>query len=456
MLLNHFVYYRKLVKLLPLCMVFIFILLADNLDATPLLMTQNLIDRPQLRALLGHIENQKNLVVDLQRELVSRPALNPENGGQGEFSKSRWIESWLRSKGIATFKRLDYPDKRVEGGVRPNLIITYPQQLSSKPTLWVFARLDVPNAPRPQAWSGDPYSLRVNGDTLYGRGTEDNNQAIASSLVLLEALYYSKPVLAVNFGLVLISGALVEFDTSLKFVLNECEDIFRPDDYYMLLQYGNEDGSKIQLAEMNNFWVKVTVTGEDGYAGYPEESKNAFAAGADLAAHLSELDFPAISLMFDKGALFTPTRVERLETDANHIPGEFKFYIDVRYDPSYEFSVINRALKELADSIRTKYGVEISLDRVVSTGPGSITASTAPVVQALSKAVEEQLGINTEFVGTSGASMATALRSKGFSVAVWGIIKNQRNKVNESSSISAQLRQAAVMARMLYSNILAQ
>lgn len=77
----------------------------------------------ELQTLLNDIGRQRLQVIEIQRELVRRPALNPEDGGEGEEAKARWIEGWLREKGLPHAVRIDSPDERVPSKVRPNLII---------------------------------------------------------------------------------------------------------------------------------------------------------------------------------------------------------------------------------------------------------------------------------------------------------------------------------------------
>ena len=55
-----------------------------------------------MQALLNNIDGQRSAVVSIQRELVARPALNPEAGGNSEEEKARWIESWLHVWHAAT------------------------------------------------------------------------------------------------------------------------------------------------------------------------------------------------------------------------------------------------------------------------------------------------------------------------------------------------------------------
>lgn len=433
----------------------VFLFFAGHAHTVPILLEEKkTTPQSMLQAVQEDISRQQGTVITLQRELVAFAAMNPEHGGQGEAKKARWIAQWLHQRGIHTIEELDFPDTRVESNMRPNLIVTFPEKRTTegKPMLWLFARLDVPPPGPLSFWESPPFTLRVRGDTLYGRGVEDNNQAIVTGLILLEALKRQGAAPPVDFGLVLVTGALVDFSHGIERILNDRAELFRKDDLFMLLHYGNPDGSLIEVAEKMNVWFRVEVTGQQAYAGNPEKATNAFAAAIDLAKDLPTLGqhFPDTSPMFHTKAVFTPTQVECGSLDANTIPGLFSFYIDVRIDPGYALEAPKAALLELARAVEAKHGVLITVEQVVNTQPAPPTPKDAPIIRALQRAIQKQMGVQASLVGIDGASMATALRVRGFPVAVWGMLNNLRNKSNEYMSVTAHLHQAKVLSRILF------
>ena len=424
-------------------------------QAAPLQLAEQTNSIPEvLGVLLEDLSRQQGQVIALQRELVAFAALNPEHGGQGEAKKARWLAGWLRERGILSLEEMDYPDKRVESNVRPIVVVQYPHKRTheKKPMLWLFARLDVPPAGPEGFWASPPFTLRVCGDTLYGRGVEDNNQAIVTGLLLVDAMHRHAIEPPMGFGLVLVPGALVDFSVGIERVLQDRADLFHEKDMFILLHHGNPEGSLIEVAEKVNQWLKITVTGKQGYAGYPELAINAFAAGMELAQGLPGLQerFPDTSPMFHGTALFTPTKVEDNTVDGNHIPGIFSFYVDVRIDPAYPVDAPKNAMLALATIIEAKHKVHIAVEQAVATSPAPATQEKAPVVLALQRAVMQQCGVWPTLAGIDGASMATAIRAKGYPVAVWGMLRNLRNQSDEFMTVTAHLEQAKVLAHMLF------
>lgn len=426
-------------------------------QAAPLL----LVDLPQpvaerdLRLVLEKVSDARAEVINLQRELVSRPAVGPEHGGTGEEAKARWIEAWLTGHGAAC-ERLDFPDDRVPAKVRPNIIALYPQSggTTDKPrTLWLVSHLDVA-APGPRGlWKGDPFALRVEGDAIYGRGVEDNNQAIASSLLLLKSLHETGVKPPLRLGLILASGALFDYSIGIEHVLSKKPEIFGPDDRIVVLDYGNVEGSLFGVSEKGNLWLKITVDGKAGHAGTPDDANNAFAAGAALARGLRDLEraFPLENSLFSPPRVtITPTRTEDFCTGINHIPSRFVFYADVRVTPEYSFATVEKALRGLADEVARNDGVTVSIERVEETPPARVTPCDAPVLVSLDKAVRTQLGVVPKKVGTGSVTMAAILRDRGLHVAVWAVQETLHNRPEEHSLISAHIKQAQVLARLLF------
>jgi len=429
-------------------------------EAAPLLLadghnTSGARDERALRQVLGDLSGGRGTVIALQRELVSRPAVGPEYGGAGEEEKARWIEAWLTGRGVIC-ERLDVPDERVPAKVRPNLIAVYPGQSADRasgPTLWLFSHLDVAAAGPRELWQSDPFALRVSGDALYGRGAEDNNQAIAVSLLLLESLRKTGATPPLRLGLVMTSGALTDYKTGIGHVLEQKPDLFGPNDLLVVMDYGNAQGNLVSVGEKGNLWLKITVTGKSGHAGNPDTANNAFAAAAALAHALRglEKEFPAENQLFSPPrTTINPTRTEDYSTGVNHIPAKFVFYADARVMADYSFDQVEQAVRRLANAVEHSDGVRVAIERVEQTPPSRVTPANAPVLQSLDRAIRAQLDLEPRHAGTGSVTMAASLREKGLNAAVWGVQETLRNKPEEHALISAHIKQAQVLARMLF------
>lgn len=423
----------------------------DKAFGAPFLPNNEVKENANLRPVLNALDKQRNLIIGMQRELVARPAIGPEYGGNGEEEKARWVAAWLHERGIS-YERLDFPDDRVPAKVRPNIVAVYPGKETGR-TLWLLSHFDVAAAGPLELWNSNPFALRVDGDAMYGRGVEDNNQAIVASLLLLESLRMTGITPPIRVGLVVTSGALTDYRVGIGHVLSRKPDLFGPDDLIVVMDYGDTEGGLIGVGEKGNIWLKITVTGREGHAGTPDKAVNAFAAGAALAHELRGLrqKFPAENALFSPPyTTITPTKTEDKNTGINHIPAEFIFYVDARVMPYYTFEEVETAIRHLADEVEKSDGVRIAMERVETTAPSRITPAETPVLASLGRAIREQLGTEPRHIGTGSVTMASLIREKGFPVAVWGIQKTLHNRANEHALISAHVKQAQVIARILF------
>ena len=139
-----------------------------------------------LTQLIDKISTYRNEVIRLQKAMTAIPALAPENGGQGEKAKADFIDQCLEEVGLNEIEHINAPDDRVSCGYRPNLFVRFPGKSHDK-TVWIMSHMDIVPPGDLSLWETDPYEVVEKDGKLYGRGVEDNQQAIVSSLLTVKA-----------------------------------------------------------------------------------------------------------------------------------------------------------------------------------------------------------------------------------------------------------------------------
>lgn len=454
---------KSVIRLAFRCLIICFAAIPPNLILAPFALSVPLsmpgsipaLPDAALHTVLDEIGTQRDLVIEIQRELISRPALNPEHGGEGEDAKARWIEGWLAGKHNIQVRRVDFPDDRVPSKVRPNLILRYPAgpRAENTRTVWLLAQLDSSPPEDYGDWQGSPHSLRVTGDTLHGNGVEENNQGVAVSLLLLETLHKHDISPLMNLGVVLTAGEQIGPDKGLGFVLGRFPDLFAPGDLFLLFDYGDNRGGIIEVAEKQYYWLKIAVIGKPGFAGHAGAAVNPVTAGAELITALAGLatEFPQQDPLFKRPSnFFTPTRVESSNVSVNYVPERFTFSMDARLLPSCDAGEVEQAIRRHADAVEKKYGVLVELEELGKSPSAPATPAEAPVILALTRAIQAQLGVNPALVGRGGVTMATALRHRGLHAACWSIHRREPGVATENASITAHLEQARVLCYLLF------
>ena len=413
-----------------------------------------------LQTLLNDIAKQRTEVITIQRELVARPAIGPEAGGEGEEAKAAWLLMLLKEKGISEVKRVDSVDRTKsldpESGkrdVRPNIIVRHAgvDGLEKGRTLWIICHMHVA-APGPlEQWNGSPWTLRVEGDALYGRGVMDNYQSITAALLLFESLQKNGITPPMNLGLVLHSQ-----NSGFRHVLETKPDLFKPGDLYLVPDHGNPQGGVMGTAEKGLLWLKLTITGAQGHAATAPYTASALAAGSRLIASLPELgrEFSERDPLFAiPASTFVPTKAFTGEGGLNAIAAEYTLYLDCRFVPPYTPDAVEQGVRRFAEKLAREQAVSVSIDRLTAWPALSPTPANSPVARALARAVKAQLPQNKEvrFEGISTTTAASFLRARGLPVVSWAKMDvAKRQSANESALISDHLDEAGVFARMLF------
>ncbi|MFO7769055.1 MAG: M20 family metallo-hydrolase [bacterium] len=396
------------------------------------------------------LEGTADEMVEMQRQLCARPAVGPDNDGPGEMEKARWLAGRMEAWGFPGPRYIPAPDPRAEGGERPNYIYRLPGRAPA-PATWVLTHLDVVPPGELDLWTGDPWELRVEGDRLIGRGTEDNQQGLVSSVFAARAL--------------LEAGILPPRDAVLAFVADEetgsrygaayltghHRDLFSDEDLLLIPDAGNEEGSMIVVAEKSIAWIRFRVMGEQTHGSTPGLGLNAHKAGAHLIVMLEGLyeDFPARDDLFDPpGSTFEPTMKKANVSNINTIPGEDVFAFDCRVLPGYDLDEVRERVGSYVRELREVFGVEVEVETPMWQAAAPPTPPDAPVVEGLSEAVAEVYGIEAHPMGIGGGTVAAFFRQAGLPAAVWSRMEDRAHQPDEYCLLSNMLGDARVMARL--------
>jgi len=164
------------------------------------------------------IDGYREEAIELQRRLTAVPAIAPTSGGEGEAKKAALVRSYVEGLSLGEVTVIEAPDSRVPAGVRPNLVIRVPGKRRDT-TVWVMAHLDVVPPGDLSKWESDPFTLRVDGDRIYGRGVEDNQQGICSALLAVRALKEEGLTPPCDIGLLFVADEETGSEYGISYVL---------------------------------------------------------------------------------------------------------------------------------------------------------------------------------------------------------------------------------------------
>ena len=394
------------------------------------------------------IDGSRDWLIDLQSNLTSRPAIAPDAGGQGEYEKVMWLKDYLAQMGFDSIEELDAPDERVPQKIRPTLIATINGEDTSR-NIWIIAHTDVVPAGELNLWLSDPFQIKVDGDLIFGRGTEDNQQGLASAVLAAKAIIDNKAVPTYNVKLMFVADEEVGSEYGINYILANNKSLFNKNDLILVPDVGDPIGQEIEVAEKSIMWVTCRIIGKQAHGSKPDIGINAARAAANLIVQVDGLRYKycASDKVFGvPTSTIEPTKCSNNVSNMNTIPGEQIVGFDCRILPQYDISELLKDFRRICDGIEASFGVKIEMTEQQHVQSAPPTKTTDEVYIRLAQSIEEVTGVKPIPVGIGGGTVAASFRQLGYSVGLWSTLNEKCHSPNECSSISNTLKDAKVFA----------
>jgi succinyl-diaminopimelate desuccinylase len=401
-----------------------------------------------LKDVFAKIDSYEDEVIALQKGLTALPALGPDNGGSGEHDKAAYMKGLLEKLRPDSIDEIRAPDTRARDGYRPNLMARWAGAPGS-PTVWILSHLDIVPPGDRSLWGADPFSIRVEGERIYGRGVEDNHHGIVSSYLAVKAILEMGLHPRRGVGLALVADEETGSGFGLDYVLRNHARFFGRDDLIVVPDGGNDEGTMIETAEKSMLWLKFTLIGKQCHGSTPEKGRNTLTGAARLIVALEALntEFGLSDPLFKPSvSTFAPTKMEANVPNVNTIPGKDVFYLDCRILPQYKLDRILEACQRISEEVGGGLGLGIRIDPVMRQEAAPPTPEDAPVVQALAGAIHRVTGREAKPMGIGGGTVAAFFRKAGFPAAVWCTAPDTAHQPDEYCLIPDLLTDAKIFA----------
>ena len=394
------------------------------------------------------IDDYRDEVIQLQRDLTERVALGPLNGGSGEHEKVAFIHQLLHNMKPDMIQEIHAPDEKAQDGYRPNLVARW-EGIQRDPPVWVLAHADIVPPGNLSMWDSDPYRIKVDGDRIIGRGVEDNQHGFVSAYLALKAVLASGEALQRSVGLIIVADEETGSRYGLSYILKHHGDIFSPEDLIIVPDAGNEDGTMIEVAEKSMLWLKFTINGRQCHASTPQKGKNSLVGAARLIVALEEIrdKFTTSNPLFSPPvSTFEPTKFLANVSNVNTIPGRETFYMDCRILPEHNVDKVIETARQIASKVAAELTLGIELETEHRHDAPLPTPVTAPVVAELKRAVMNVTGREAKPMGIGGGTVAAFFREAGLPAAVWSTCPDTAHQPNEYCLISQVITDAKVFS----------
>jgi succinyl-diaminopimelate desuccinylase len=401
-------------------------------------------DAMNLSSITRAVSQDRDLMVRSLLAMLRIKAIGPENGGEGEYARGKYLTKLVKDLGFKAVEVVNSLDRRVPSGKRPNIIVRL--EGSTKRRMWVISHMDTVPEGDLGAWKYPPYEPRLVKGRIYGRGAEDNGQQLIASLFGLRALMRLGVRPECDVGLVFVSDEEHGFTHGIDFLIKK--KIFAKDDLVVVPDHGLPDGSAIEVVEKGIAWINVEVMGRQTHASTPDRGVNAFEAAARFIVDSTDAlrtKYSRSDPLFDPPiSTFEPTKCEPNTPNVNTVPGRQVFAFDFRVLPSYRLDDVMTTLRDAADKVEARTGARISMSYLQRGDAPPGTPVDSEIVKRLSDAVELVRGVRPRPMGIGGGTCAAPFRRQGIEAAVWSTVPGTAHDANEYSNVKDLVGDAQV------------
>ncbi|MFI3319649.1 MAG: M20 family metallo-hydrolase [Rikenellaceae bacterium] len=243
--------------------------------------------------------------LNLLKELISTPSTS-----RAEDATASIIESWLQSRGVET-TRYDNNILAYSDGFDP----------AKRPTLLMNSHHDTvkPSA----SYTRDPFAPTVEGDTLYGLGSNDAGSSVVG---LMNAFVHHRSTpLNINLLLAITAEEEVMGEGGIRSLTEQlkCVD---------MALVGEPTGMNAAIGERGLVVLDCVAHGRSGHAAR-DEGENALYKAVDDIAKLRSYQFEKKSSLL--GDIRMTTTMIECGTQHNVVPDKCKYVVDIRTTDAY-------------------------------------------------------------------------------------------------------------------------
>jgi acetylornithine deacetylase len=310
-------------------------------------------------------------VITLLSDLVRIPSVNPRiSGGAGEEEIARYLAERLRALGLTPTVIEVHPR-------RPNVLVTL-RGKSGGPHLLFEAHTDTVS---PSHGQQEPFTPRLEGDRLYGRGSCDTKASVAAMfLALASTLTRQERPSSVTVAFTM--GEELGHDGAKHLMASG----FRADGAVI----GEPTGLDVVAAHKGAIRWKMVTRGRSAHSSNPEKGCNAIVKMASVIRALEERLLPQLGER--RHPLLGPATlcVGRIEggLQVNIVPDLCAIDLDWRTLPGETWEGARRALEAaLAPALAEDPDLQLTIEEPYQAFAGMETPPEAPIVRLAQEAV---------------------------------------------------------------------
>ncbi|MFM7759943.1 MAG: succinyl-diaminopimelate desuccinylase [Burkholderiaceae bacterium] len=351
----------------------------------------------------------------LTEQLISLHSVTPADGG-------------CQLKMAERLSPLGFDCETIASGDVTNL---WARRGKAQPLLVFAGHTDVvPTGPL-ERWSSDPFIPTHRDGKLYGRGAADMKTSIAAMIVAVEEFVAAHPNHTGSIGFLITSDEEGPAIDGTVIVCDRLKARGEQLDYCIVGEPTSVKhiGDMIKNGRRGTMSGKLVIKGVQGHIAYPHMAKNPIHLAMPALAELASIEW-------DQGnEYYLPTSWQMSNIHAgtgasNVIPGECVVDFNFRFATSSTVEDLQQRVHTVLD----KHGLDYDLKWIVGGLPFLTPRGT--LSDALSSAIKDETGIDTELSTTGGTSDGRFIAQICPQVVEFGPTNASIHKIDEHIAVS--------------------
>ena len=351
----------------------------------------------------------------LTEELISLHSVTPADGG-------------CQLKMAERLTPLGFDCETIASGDVTNL---WARRGSAQPLLVFAGHTDVvPTGPLEQ-WSSDPFKPTHRDGKLYGRGAADMKTSLAAMVVAVEEFVAAHPDHKGSIGFLITSDEEGPAIDGTVIVCNQLKSRGEQLDYCIVGEPTSvkQIGDMIKNGRRGTMSGRLLIKGVQGHIAYPHMAKNPIHMAMPALAELTTIEW-------DKGnEYYLPTSWQMSNIHAgtgasNLIPGECVVDFNFRFSTASTVEGLQQRVRATLD----KHGLDYDLQWTVGGLP--FLTPRGELSNALSAAIKEETGLNTELSTSGGTSDGRFIAQICPQVVEFGPTNASIHKIDEHVAVT--------------------
>lgn len=329
--------------------------------------------------------------VSILSKLISIPTVNPPGEKYAEFVE--YVEKLFKTLGLDT-EIIEVPKSEVakrcaECADYPRLILL---ARSGEPRIHFNGHYDVVPPGPLESWRVTmPFEPVYREGRVYGRGAVDMKGGLTSIILAVEKAASNG---LKNFEVSFVPDEETGGETGAGY-LAKSGKIKAP--WVVIAEGSGEDN--IWIGHRGLIWFMVEVYGKQAHGSTPWYGLNAFEGAAYIAYRLQEyiksISSRRSNYEYDDPRGASPTVTiggeVRGSVKTNVVPGYFAFSVDRRIIPEEDLEQVKREFVEFIEKVAKELPHKVEV-KITNISEAALVEPNHPLVEAMSKSVEEVIG----------------------------------------------------------------